>query len=364
MAKILSTLKTKEICLIDHDIVESSNLNRQFYFNQKEIGGFKANLLKEKLLQNNKTLNINAYCLKIQDKSFDLKFFERFNIFLSALDNKEAKKYLSKIAIVLNIPLIIAGIEGFLGQIRTIIRGKTECLYCDDKNLIISNEDFVQNEPLCTIKGIPTKNIHCAHWAIEWLKKQTKIKDNIYDFVEKTFEITNFSNVYIDFEKNTCFNDDLKIWSYNESLSIFLYYLVQINEKLPIKINLEDYKIVRIICALTNIRIYKYMNENSMLKPVSITNLKHLIGLIIPAIASSNSIAAGIMISQMLLILNNKDFNGRIWFNNENIDKIIGNKDFFYNINCSICGKHVFYIKLEINFDLFTIKVYYKNNNL
>ena len=54
--KNLSLLNFKKIDIIDMDTVSLTNLNRQFMFNTKDIGRFKAEVVKEQLLNKMKSL--------------------------------------------------------------------------------------------------------------------------------------------------------------------------------------------------------------------------------------------------------------------------------------------------------------------
>lgn len=48
LVKSIRGLPLEEIHIIDMDAIEISNLNRQFYFRQKDIGKYKAEILAKK----------------------------------------------------------------------------------------------------------------------------------------------------------------------------------------------------------------------------------------------------------------------------------------------------------------------------
>ncbi len=77
--------------IVDFDIVEYSNLNRQFFF-YRQAGQKKVTALKENLLSVNPDLNIKIHCEKIEEKNVD--FFIECDAIIEALDNPKYKKIL------------------------------------------------------------------------------------------------------------------------------------------------------------------------------------------------------------------------------------------------------------------------------
>ena len=121
------------IVLIDNDYVELSNLNRQFYFTRQMINKPKSFAIRDILHRDYPHITVEAYYCDIQDKRFLSNFYQRFSLVFSALDNKEAKEHLCLKCIRYNMPLVIVGAEGYNGQMRVILRGRYECLFCDQK---------------------------------------------------------------------------------------------------------------------------------------------------------------------------------------------------------------------------------------
>lgn len=50
-----------------------------------------------------------------------------------ALDNIEARNYVNKIGVRLNIPIIDAGTLGYKGNVSTIMPSETRCYSCEPK---------------------------------------------------------------------------------------------------------------------------------------------------------------------------------------------------------------------------------------
>ncbi len=105
------------ITQIDLDTIDLSNLNRQFLFQKQHIKKPKAVIAKESVLQFNPDAKIKAYHASIFEKQFDIEWFKSFDIVLNALDNLSARRYVNKMCLAANIPLVESGTAGYLGQV-------------------------------------------------------------------------------------------------------------------------------------------------------------------------------------------------------------------------------------------------------
>ena len=91
---------------------------------------------------------------------FPLQYFAQFDAVILALDNEEARSYLNQICGPLKIPLFEAGTSGWAGQSYPIYWKHSRCYDCLPKP---KKKTF----PICTIRTIPSKPVHCMVWAIE-----------------------------------------------------------------------------------------------------------------------------------------------------------------------------------------------------
>ncbi|MFH0768395.1 MAG: HesA/MoeB/ThiF family protein [Chloroflexota bacterium] len=121
--------------LIDHDIVESSNLNRQVLHWDKDIGRNKVESAAEKLRQLNKNVKIEAMVETINEANIS-RLVAGFDVVIDAMDNLPTRFLLNKIAVENHIALIHGAVYGFEGRAMTIIPDKTACLRCVYRGLI------------------------------------------------------------------------------------------------------------------------------------------------------------------------------------------------------------------------------------
>lgn len=173
--KNLALTGFREIHVIDMDIIDISNLNRQFLFRQNDVGKSKAEVAAKFIRSriNDDKLNIVPYFGKIQDKP--IEYYKQFDVVICGLDSVEARRWINATLVSmvdsdLNniIPLIDGGTEGFRGQSRVILPRLTSCYEC---TLDMINPKTTY--PVCTIANTPRLPEHCIEWAsvLEWPKK-------------------------------------------------------------------------------------------------------------------------------------------------------------------------------------------------
>jgi molybdopterin/thiamine biosynthesis adenylyltransferase len=117
------------ITIVDDDSVELSNLNRQMLHWESEIGKKKPISAADKLRRINSTVSITPVCKKITEASVD-KIVEGADVVIDGLDNYDTRFLVNVACVRKRTPFIHAGVNGLLGQITTIIPGKTPCLAC------------------------------------------------------------------------------------------------------------------------------------------------------------------------------------------------------------------------------------------
>ncbi|KAF4307242.1 hypothetical protein GTA08_BOTSDO05022 [Botryosphaeria dothidea] len=121
------------IHIVDLDTIDLSNLNRQFLFRHEHIKKSKALVAKESAGKFNPHVNIEAHHANIKDPQFNVDWFKGFNLVFNALDNLDARRHVNKMCLAADVPLIESGTTGFNGQVQVIKKGKTECYDCNVK---------------------------------------------------------------------------------------------------------------------------------------------------------------------------------------------------------------------------------------
>ncbi|EDW76711.2 uncharacterized protein Dwil_GK19989 [Drosophila willistoni] len=147
-----------DIEIIDLDTIDLSNLNRQFLFHREHVGKSKANVARESALSFNPDSKIIAHHDSVTSAKYGVNFFKKFNVVLSALDNRAARNHVNRMCLNADVPLIESGTSGYNGQVEIIKRGLTQCYECTPK-------EKQRSFPGCTIRNTPSEPIHCIVWA-------------------------------------------------------------------------------------------------------------------------------------------------------------------------------------------------------
>ncbi|KAJ5990208.1 hypothetical protein N7499_010735 [Penicillium canescens] len=124
-----------EIHIVDLDTIDLSNLNRQFLFRHEHIKKSKALVAKEVAQKFRPDAKLEAYHDNIMDKQFSHAWFQSFTVVFNALDNLAARRHVNRMCLAAGVPLIESGTTGFNGQVQVIRKGETECYDCTPKEV-------------------------------------------------------------------------------------------------------------------------------------------------------------------------------------------------------------------------------------
>ena len=129
IALYLTAAGVGTVRIIDNDIVELSNLNRQILHWDKDIGKEKAKSAYDKLTQLNKNVTIETIDATIDETNvYDLT--AGFDVIVDAMDNMPTRFLLNKAAIKHKIPFVHGAVSGLEGRAMTVIPGKSACIRC------------------------------------------------------------------------------------------------------------------------------------------------------------------------------------------------------------------------------------------
>ncbi len=118
-----------KIIIADFDIVDSSNLNRQFLHYERDVGSNKVKSAKKKLMSMNPEIKVETIKEKITNENVD-SLVPPCDLIIDALDNFDTRHVLNKLAVERKIPFIHGAVSGYRDKVTTVIPGKTPCLCC------------------------------------------------------------------------------------------------------------------------------------------------------------------------------------------------------------------------------------------
>ena len=159
----IGTGPSGKVIVTDMDLIERSNLNRQFLFRENDVGKAKSEVAAQSCKKMNDEMNIIAHRNRIGPETEDVyndEFFQHIDIVVNALDNIEARKYVDARCVLFRKPLLESGTLGTKGNTQVILPQLTE-------SYSSSNDPPEKSFPICTVKNFPYLIEHTLQWARE-----------------------------------------------------------------------------------------------------------------------------------------------------------------------------------------------------
>lgn len=164
---LLARLGIGNLAVIDHDVFDETNLNRQALSSIHTIGKSKAETAKEAVEKINPAVNVTTFYSRLKDTNAE-KILTGSDVIVDALDNISDRFILEKYARKYEIPLVHGAVAGFEGQLMAIFPDDTgmENIYGKIKNSMPSEKSPV------SILGVPavTPAIIASYQVIEVIK--------------------------------------------------------------------------------------------------------------------------------------------------------------------------------------------------
>ncbi|MCX8203040.1 MAG: ThiF family adenylyltransferase [Nitrososphaeria archaeon] len=146
VAKNLALAGVGRLILVDRDVVELSNLNRQMLFLEEDVGKPKAIVAAERLKALNPHVKVEAYHSDLRDLREDV--FAEADVICSCLDSWGIRRWLNSVAVMLSKPLVDGAMEGMVGNVQVVVPFRTACLECHSMTLIPREERLAE----CTLR--------------------------------------------------------------------------------------------------------------------------------------------------------------------------------------------------------------------
>ncbi|MEI1277787.1 HesA/MoeB/ThiF family protein [Leptospira venezuelensis] len=136
------------IRIIDSDIVDTTNLQRQIIFKHSDIGKSKSEASSENLRSLNPYIKIEGIQERLtQENAKDL--LSGSDLVLEGSDNFDTKFLTNDICVAEKIPFITAGVLRFEGMVMGVRPGKDACFRC-----VYENPPAPEHVPSCADAGV------------------------------------------------------------------------------------------------------------------------------------------------------------------------------------------------------------------
>ncbi|MBC3767392.1 HesA/MoeB/ThiF family protein [Neptunicella marina] len=119
-----------KVTLVDHDMVELSNLQRQVLHTEADIGLAKVTSAQKRLIALNSDCHINAIHTDINQQNI-AELLKDIQLILDCTDNLSTRNLLNQHCVEHEIPLVSGAAVQFEGQVTSIIPGNSNpCYQC------------------------------------------------------------------------------------------------------------------------------------------------------------------------------------------------------------------------------------------
>ncbi|TYJ23883.1 hypothetical protein E1A91_A08G222500v1 [Gossypium mustelinum] len=168
-----------KLTITDDDVIEKSNLSRQFLFRDWNIGQAKSTVAASAAVSINPQLKIEALQNRVGPETefvFNDDFWENLTVVINALDNVDARLYVDQRCLYFQKPLLESGTLGAKCNTQMVIPHLTE-------NYGASRDPPEKQAPMCTVHSFPHNIDHCLTWArseFEGLLEKTPAEVNAY----------------------------------------------------------------------------------------------------------------------------------------------------------------------------------------
>lgn len=356
----------KNVHIIDLDTIDLSNLNRQFLFQARHIKRSKSEVAKETASKFNPDVDIVAYHDNIKAPQYDISWFSQFDIVLGALDNLDARRHVNKMCLASNTPLIESGTTGYSGNVQVIIKDKFECYDCQVKP---TPKTFpvctIRSTPSAPIHTIVWSKSYLLPQVFGQAEEDDSELDKAADEGENADEINTLKEEQHAFKKvrqavrteggakvlfDKIFNSDVKrllemedMWknrqqprplefddcvdsldfvtdggtvdsaivdqrkmTLGDNVKLFMDATERLSVRAretddPIEFDKDDRDTLDFVSAASNLRSIVYS-----ITPKTVFEVKEMAGNIIPAIATTNAIIAGVQLLKAVNVLNDE----------------------------------------------------------
>lgn len=150
-----------EMIITDMDLIEKSNLNRQFLFRPSDVSHPKSRAAARAVKAMNNELNIihheNRICAETEN-IYNEFFFDHLDGVANALDNVDARLFVDRKCVIYRKPLIDSGTLGTMGNVQVIVPHLTE-------SYASSVDPPEKSIPVCTLRHFPSEISHTIQWA-------------------------------------------------------------------------------------------------------------------------------------------------------------------------------------------------------
>jgi len=143
----LASMGVGSLRIIDRDVVETSNLQRQHLYGVNVLGVPKVEAAEDRLKLLNPFIEVEAMPMSVKPANAE-RLTRGVDVVVDALDSMNARYALNRACVNLGLPLVHGGVITQVGSASTILPRETACLECFQGN--VDDADL----PSCAVQGV------------------------------------------------------------------------------------------------------------------------------------------------------------------------------------------------------------------
>lgn len=154
------------VTVTDMDLIEKSNLNRQFLFRPSDVQTSKSSTAARVIKGMNPDMKVIAHENRVYaetEKIYNDDFFEDLDGVANALDNVNARIYMDRRCVYYRKSLLESGTLGTKGNTQVVVPFLTE-------SYSSSQDPPEKSIPICTLKNFPNAIEHTLQWARDYFE--------------------------------------------------------------------------------------------------------------------------------------------------------------------------------------------------
>ena len=185
------------IGIIDDDVVSKSNLHRQVWYSETDVGQSKAICLGDKASKLNPTVSIDVYNTRLTAQNIEM-IFEKYAVVVDATDNFETRYLINDACIQLDKALVFGAVYQYEGQVTVFNQDWQGINYRD----IFPHPPQAGSIPSCNDAGVLGTSVAyiASIMSHEVIKLQTTIGSTLYGKMA-TFNLNTLQSFIVKIKK-------------------------------------------------------------------------------------------------------------------------------------------------------------------
>ncbi|MEG1505123.1 MAG: ThiF family adenylyltransferase [Lachnospiraceae bacterium] len=118
-----------KIGIVDGDVVEETNLNRQFFYSPEDIGKKKAHCAGQWVKRFRPDCVVEVWDVFLTETN-GRKLIQGYDVVVTAVDNIQMRLLINRLTQEMGIPLVDGAIDGFYGTVTGVLAREDPCLAC------------------------------------------------------------------------------------------------------------------------------------------------------------------------------------------------------------------------------------------